>query len=130
MPLVRIDFSEGRSADFGRQVGAVVYDAMVGIANVPRDDKFQVITEHKQSQLVYPEGGYLGVTYTPRIVFIQVTWLGGRSVDVKKAFYRFIADELHARLGLRRSDVFISVIDVKREDWSFGDGEMQYAPRE
>ena len=96
----------------------------------PGTTKFQVITEHKQSQLVYPEGGYLGLTYTPRIVFIQVTWLGGRSVDVKKAFYRFIADELHARLGLRRSDVFISVIDVKREDWSFGDGEMQYAPRE
>jgi 4-oxalocrotonate tautomerase len=47
---------------------------------------------------------------------------------VKKAFYRKIADGLHAQAGVRRQDVFISLIDAAREDWSFGNGEMQYGP--
>jgi phenylpyruvate tautomerase PptA (4-oxalocrotonate tautomerase family) len=49
--------------------------------------------------------------------------------EVKKAFYRRIADDLHAKLGVRKQDVWITLADSAREDWSFGDGEMQYAPK-
>jgi hypothetical protein len=34
-----------------------------------------------------------------------------------------MADELNRRLGVRREDVFISLVFVGREDWSFGNGE-------
>jgi len=37
--------------------------------------------------LVYPKDGYLGINYTPIIIFIQVFWVAGRTTDVKKAFY-------------------------------------------
>ena len=37
------------------------------------------------------------------------------------------ADVLHSRLGLRREDVFINLIEVKKENWSFGNGIAQYA---
>jgi 4-oxalocrotonate tautomerase len=47
----------------------------------------------------------------------------------KKAFYRRIADDLHAKLGVRKQDVWITLADNTREDWSFGNGEMQYAPK-
>jgi phenylpyruvate tautomerase PptA (4-oxalocrotonate tautomerase family) len=60
-------------------------------------------------------------------VFIQVTLNAGRTVDVKRAFYRAVADGLHQRLGLRREDVFIGLIEVQKENWSFGNGEAQYA---
>ncbi|WP_166359626.1 tautomerase family protein [Pseudomonas akapageensis] len=79
--------------------------------------------------MVYPAAGYLGIVYTTKIVFIQVTWNAGRTIEVKKAFFKAIADGIHARTGLRREDVWISLIDVEREDWSFGNGEMQYAPK-
>jgi hypothetical protein len=37
-----------------------------------------------------------------------------------------IADDLHARGdGVQKQDVWISLIDAAREDWSFGNGEMQ-----
>jgi hypothetical protein len=30
-------------------------------------------------------------------------------------------------LGHRREDVFIGLVEVARENWSFGNGEAQYA---
>jgi 4-oxalocrotonate tautomerase len=48
---------------------------------------------------------------------------------VKKRFYRRVADEIHARAGVRKEDVWISLVDSAREDWSFGNGDMQYAPQ-
>lgn len=101
---------------------------MITVAGVPEHDKFQVVTRHAADELVYPHDGYLGLTYTANIVFIQITWNGGRTVDVKKAFYRAIADGIHAATGIRKEDVFISLVDVQRENWSFGNGDMQYAP--
>ena len=60
MPLARIDLAEGQSADYRRTIGEVVYDALVEILNVPKDDRFQVITEHPAGDFsFYPN--YLGI---------------------------------------------------------------------
>lgn len=130
MPLVRINISRDASQEVVRAVSESVYDAMITVANVPANDKFQVISRHAPDELVYPAEGYLGVSYSPSIIFIQVTWNAGRTVDTKKAFYRAVADSIHTRTGVRKEDVWISLVDVAREDWSFGNGEMQYAPKE
>jgi phenylpyruvate tautomerase PptA (4-oxalocrotonate tautomerase family) len=63
-------------------------------------------------------------------VFIQITWNEGRTVDVKKAFYKAVAEGIHERTGLRQEDIWISLLDTKRENWSFGNGDMQYAPKD
>lgn len=83
MPLVRIDIAKSASPKVVRAISDVVYDAMTSVANVSANDRFQVITRHGDDELVYPEDGYLGVTYSPGIVFVQVTWNAGRSVDAK-----------------------------------------------
>ena len=128
MPLVRINISQSASPETVRIISDVIYDAMTSVANVPANDRFQIITRHSADELVYPKDGYLGVTYTPAIVFIQVTWNARRTIDVKKAFYKAVAEGISSRAGLRKKDVWISLVDVAREDWSFGNGEMQYAP--
>ena len=129
MPLVRIDIGSGSSAELRNTVSDVVYDAMIAVAKVPMHDKFQIITVHPPGELVFPTEGYLGIDYTAGIIFIQVTWNAGRSTDVKKAFYRRIADDLHVKASVRREDVWINLVDVSPENWSFGNGEMQYAPK-
>lgn len=129
MPLARIDVSRNASPELIRAVSEAIYGAMVDIANVPANDKFQVVTRHAADEIVYPKEGYLGVDYSPGIILIQVTWVGGRSTEVKKKFYQRIADELHEKQGVRKQDVWISLVDSAREDWSFGNGEMQYAPK-
>jgi phenylpyruvate tautomerase PptA (4-oxalocrotonate tautomerase family) len=129
MPVARIDISKSASDELIRIVSEAVYRAMVEVANVPAHDKFQVINRHSADEMIYPQEGYLGLNYTPGLIIIQVTWVGGRSTDVKKKFYRQIADEIHEKGGVRKQDVWINLVDTAREDWSFGNGEMQYAPK-
>jgi phenylpyruvate tautomerase PptA (4-oxalocrotonate tautomerase family) len=129
MPLVRIDVNKDTPAERIRAVSQAVYNAMVEIANVPLHDRFQVVTRHAAEEIIYPEDGYLGIAYTRDIIIIQVTWVSGRSTDVKKKFYKRIADDLHDKQGVRKQDVWINLVDTGREDWSFGNGEMQYAPK-
>jgi phenylpyruvate tautomerase PptA (4-oxalocrotonate tautomerase family) len=129
MPLVRIDVNKNASAARIRVVSEAVYHAMVEIANVPPHDRFQVITRHEADEIIYPEEGYLGIEYSPDLIIIQVTWVGGRSTEVKKKFYQRIADEIHEKEQVRKQDIWISLVDSGREDWSFGNGEMQYAPK-
>ncbi len=130
MPLVRIDINKNASAERIRVISSAIYNAMVEVANVPQHDKFQIITRHAGDEMIYPEEGYLGIGYTPEIVIIQVTWVRGRSIEIKKNFYRKIVDEIHEKAGIRKEDIFISLVEANREDWSFGNGEMQYAPAE
>ena len=127
MPLVRIDLPQSIDADRAQKIGETIHKAMTDLINVPKDDKFQVITRHP------PEGRnvtseYLGIHYSNNVALIQITMNQGRTVELKKAFYRRVANDL-AELGLRKQDVVINLVEVPKENWSFGNGEMQYGPQ-
>ncbi len=126
MPLVRIDLIEGKSAEFRKNLGEIIYRAMRETINVPENDKFQIITEHPPGGLNVA-GNYLGNTYSEDIVIIQITMSAGRSVEMKKALFKRIADDIHAELKLKRDDVFINLVECVKENWSFGGGIAQYA---
>ena len=126
MPLARIDLVQGKSAEYRETLADVVYEAMVEVLNAPKGDRFQIIHEFSPESHIADEN-YLGIERTKDCVFIQLTLNAGRTVEQKKGFYKAVADGLHARLGLRREDVFISLVEVAKENWSFGNGEAQYA---
>ena len=126
MPFVRIDLRRGKSVDYRKALGEIVYRAMIDLINVPHDDKFQVITEHDRDDLNFAES-YLGNSYSEDIVFIQVTLNAGRSVELKKAFYKRIVDDSQTELHGRPDDVVINLVEVAKENWSFGHGLAQYA---
>lgn len=126
MPLARIDLVQGKSADYRRTIGEVVYEAIVSALGAPQDDRFQIIAEHPPENLII-DPTYLGIARTRDCVVIQLTLNAGRTLEQKRAFYRQVADGLHERLGLRREDVFISLVEVVKENWSFGNGVAQYA---
>lgn len=126
MPLVRIDLAAGQTAEYRSAVADEVYKAMTSAMNVPANDRFMVVTEHQAGDFV-ADPGYLGIERSPQCVFVQLTLNAGRDLDTKRAFYKALADGLHARVGLRREDVFISLVEVVKENWSFGNGEAQYA---
>ncbi len=126
MPLVRIDLIKGKPAAFRKQVGEIVYNAMRETINVPVDDKFQIITEHAADE-INVSAGYLGNSYTAGIILLQITISTGRTVEMKKALFKRIADDLHGLLQVRREDVVINLVEVVKENWSFGSGIAQYA---
>lgn len=125
MPLVRIDLRKGRDAAYRQQIGQVVYEALVGVG-VPKDDRFQVISDYDAESFLF-DSDYIGIHRTDDLVIIQITWNEGRNPEQKKALYKAIADGLHSAVGLRREDVFINLIEVKKENWSYGNGVAQYA---
>ncbi len=126
MPLARIDLVRGKSADYKRTIADVVYEAIVDILKAPANDRFQIISEHAPESHIADES-YLGIKRTQDRVFIQLTLNVGRTVEQKKNFYKAVADGVHERLGLRREDVFINLVEVAKENWSFGNGVAQYA---
>ena len=126
MPLARIDLVRGKSAAFRKTLGEIVYKAMTDEINVPANDKFQIITEHAAEELNIADS-YLGNNYTKDIILIQIALNAGRTVEMKKAFFKRIADDLHAQLNVRREDVVINLVEVAKENWSFGGGVAQYA---
>jgi 4-oxalocrotonate tautomerase len=125
MPLVRIDLLEGKSPEYRERVGQIVYRAMMDALGVPNNDRFQVITEHDRTGLQF-DRTYLDIQRSDDCIFLQVTLSTGRTLEAKKRFYKAVADGLHEELQLRREDVWINLVEVRKEDWSFGNGEAQY----
>jgi phenylpyruvate tautomerase PptA (4-oxalocrotonate tautomerase family) len=128
VPLVRISLVKGKTPEYRRKVGDAIHRALVETIEVPPLDRFQLLTEHEPGDLVY-DPGYLGIARTNDIVVVQIALTAGRSLEKKRALFRRIADNL-AALGLRREDAWVNLVEVARENWSFGNGVASYAPAE
>ena len=128
MPLVRIDLNKSYDPDNSKKIGEIVYRAMEEELSVPKDDKFQILTRHDTTELNIPDS-YLGIKYTDKIVIIQITLNSGRSTELKQKLYKRVAEDLNKDLNIRKEDVFISLVEVAKENWSFGNGEAQYASK-
>lgn len=86
----------------------------------------RVINEHEPANFIFAKS-YLGIEHTGDLVIIQITFNEGRTTAQKKALYKAIAEGIHAETGIGVGDVFINLVEVKRENWSFGNGVAQYA---
>jgi phenylpyruvate tautomerase PptA (4-oxalocrotonate tautomerase family) len=127
MPLVHIHVPQGKSAEYRSAISDVVYNTTITVLNVPKDNRFHVISEHSTTDLVI-DPTYYGIDRSENAIIIQITLNEGRAtLELKKVYYKALVDGLHERLGLRREDVLINLVEVKKENWSLGNGEAQYA---
>ena len=127
MPLVRITMAEGKPDEYRKAIADGVHRALVATANVPADDRFQSVHEVRPADLFW-DPAYLGRQRTAEVVFVQVFLNVGRTTEVKKALYARIAEELAASPGIRPDDVLVNLVEVPKENWSFGGGVMSYPP--
>lgn len=126
MPLVRIDIKKHQDPTFAKRVGQLIYAAMHSTINVPENDNFQILAEHDDNHFIY-DPTFMGINRTDGLVIIQITLMEGRTTELKKLLYKTIAESLNTELGVRLEDVFINLVEVKRENWSFGNGIGQFA---
>jgi 4-oxalocrotonate tautomerase len=126
MPLTRISLRRGKPAAYRRAVADNVYAAMRETFEVPDDDRFMVVSEHEETNFMYGRR-YLGIDRSDDLLIIQLTVSNTRTVEQKKALYRTIVQRLAKDPGVRPQDVLISLVEVGKENWSFGNGEAQYA---
>jgi 4-oxalocrotonate tautomerase len=129
MPLVRISLVKGKPESYRRKVGDAIHRALVETINVPPLDRFQILTEHEPGDIVY-DSNYLGIARTSDILIVQITLSVGRTLERKRTLYRRIAANLGAAVGLRPQDAWINLVEVAKENWSFGNGVASYAPAE
>jgi 4-oxalocrotonate tautomerase len=127
MPMTHISLRKGKSPDYHRALVTQIYLAMRETFNVPEEDRFMTISEHRDDQFDFGPD-YLGVTRSGDLLMIQITANNTRTLAQKKALYSRIAERLAADPGVRPEDVLISLVEVEKENWSFGNGEAQYAP--
>ncbi|HEX6095840.1 MAG TPA: tautomerase family protein [Thermoanaerobaculia bacterium] len=126
MPLVRITLRKGRTPEFLRDVSNAVHDALVATANVPADDKFHILEEVEHQHLVaHPTYG--GVSRSDGLIVVQITLNAGRTVEIKRALYADIARRLQETVDVRPDDLLVSLVEVTKENWSFGGGRATYA---
>ena len=126
MPLVRVSLRKGKPAAYRKAILDGIYAAMRAAFEVPEEDRFMVINEHDEADFSYSKT-YLGIARTDDLILIQITANNTRTVDQKKAFYRQIVENLKKDPGVRPEDVFINLVEVLPENWSFGNGIAQYA---
>jgi 4-oxalocrotonate tautomerase len=126
MPLVRIALRKGTTPQFRRAVGDSIHRAMIETIKIPEADRFQIFTEHDEGDLVY-DPSYLGISRTDGVLLIQITLSAGRTIGLRKALFARIAQLLHQSPGVRTEDVFVNLVEVAKENWSFGNGIAQYA---
>jgi 4-oxalocrotonate tautomerase len=125
MPLVRIDLRSGKSPEYRKAICDGVYRALRETFNVPEEDRFMVVTEHSADDLSFSPS-YMDIARGEGFVMIQLTVSNTRTVEQKKALYARIVELLSENPGIRRQDVFINLVQVTTEDWSFGNGIAQY----
>jgi phenylpyruvate tautomerase PptA (4-oxalocrotonate tautomerase family) len=125
MPLVRIDLRRGQSPAFKRSICDGVYRALRETFSVPEQDRFMIVNEHDDNDFDYSRN-YLGIERSNDFIVVQITVSDTRNVEQKQALYARIAALLSDDPGLRPQDVFINLLEVAKENWSFGDGVAQY----
>jgi phenylpyruvate tautomerase PptA (4-oxalocrotonate tautomerase family) len=126
MPLTRISLRRGKPAAYRRAILDGLYQAMRETFDVPEDDRFMVISEHDAEDFNY-DAKYLGIARSDDLVIIQLTVNNTRTLERKQALFRRIVEILSKDPGLRPEDVFINLVEVLPENWSFGHGLAQYA---
>lgn len=126
MPLVRISLLKGRHEAHRQALCEAAYEALREAFGIPEDDKFVLLHEHDGDGFVYA-ASYLGVAHDDDLIIVQITANEGRTLEQKKALYASIAKRFGEASGVAPNNVLINLVEVKKENWSFGDGIAQYA---
>ena len=126
MPFVRVSVPQHIDDEQLKHISNSIHEALVATFNVPVDDRFQVLTRHAAAELVCAPS-YLDVPHTGSVAFIQITCNEGRTVEMKKALFARLASSIARGGAILASDVIVSLVETKKENWSFGNGIAQYA---
>lgn len=128
MPLVRIALRDHHGQAVCRAIGDAVHQAMIETINIPANDRFQIFSSHRADELI-ADPTYLDVARSDDVIFIQITLNAGRTIEMKQALYKRIAELVSTQAAIRAEDIIINLAEVTKENWSFGNGEASYVPK-
>lgn len=125
MPLLHISMRAGKPVSYRQAIFDSLYRAMREALDVPEGDQFMTITEHDAANFRY--GHAYGVARSDDLLYIQITVFDTRTTEQKAALFRRMAELLGESPGIRPEDVFVTVLDAAKANWSVGHGLAQFA---
>ena len=125
MPIAHISLRAGKPQAYRQAIFDGIYRSMRETLNVPEDDQFMTITEHDPANFRY--GNAYGVTRSADVVSIQIIVFKTRTLRQKKGLYGRLVELLGQDPGIRPEDVFLTVLQAAKENWSVGHGLAQFA---
>jgi phenylpyruvate tautomerase PptA (4-oxalocrotonate tautomerase family) len=128
MPLTKVHLRKGASPEKRRAIADAVQEALIANLGIPAQDRFLAITEYDADNFVHASSfDTYGLTYTSELLMLEISFIAGRSDEVKKALIADLNQRLVKTAGVRSDDVFIVLYDVGPANVSFGQGVAQRA---
>lgn len=124
MPFVRISLREDTPSETRRQISDGIHKALVATAGTPETDRFHVISPHAAEDFIVAPN-HNGIDYE-NVVFIEISFVRGRSEEKKLNIFRAIQENLTKGAGKRPQDIVVVIQESERMDWSMGNGEAQF----
>jgi 4-oxalocrotonate tautomerase len=125
MPLVRISLRKGKAAAYRKKIADNIYRALRETFDVPEEDRFVTVDEYEADNFFYSPN-YLGIERSDAFIVVQITVSNTRTLAQKQALFKRIVERLYDDPGVKPDDVFINLLEVGKENWSFGRGIAQY----
>jgi 4-oxalocrotonate tautomerase len=126
MLLTRVSLLKGKPPEYRKAILDGLYQAMRESIGVPEEDRFMLIEEYEKSNFDYGKN-YLGIARDDNLVIIQIYRQQHPRPEQKKALFARIAELLAKNPGIRPENILINLLEVPKENWSFGNGIAQYA---
>ncbi|MFT4112906.1 tautomerase family protein [Silvibacterium sp.] len=124
MPFVRISLREDTSPETRQKISDGIHQALVATAGTAETDRFHVISAHAAADFIITPS-HNGIDYE-NAVFIEISFIRGRSEEKKLNIYRAIQENLTKNAGKHPQDVVVIIQENERVDWSLGNGEAQF----
>lgn len=119
MAIVRVDFSNNQPAKFASVISGVINSAMQEVLGVPPLENYIVCQGYPKAAILHAPGA-CSPEQLEKIVFVQITLNQGRSAELKANFFNELNRKLVGTGFIQTENIFINLIEVGRENWSFG----------
>ena len=127
MPFVKVNVLDGRSDAEKVAIGDAIQAALVSTLDVAEANRYQLFNEHEEASFRHTTG-YLGLSYSKRLLVVEITMRTGDGDDRKQALLAEVNRNLVAAGVARPDDVFVLITEIGDADVSFGRGLSQRAP--
>ncbi len=127
MPVFHAHLPKGRfSRDQKIAIGNALNQSLVQALNIPPGDRFVILSEHGDDEL-FIDPTFMGMNRTPNAMIISILVGAHRPASDKKALMAKIPELLQQAADISPDDVFIALVPVPNENFSFGRGVAQLA---
>jgi phenylpyruvate tautomerase PptA (4-oxalocrotonate tautomerase family) len=123
MPLIQISLVEGKSPEYIQAIADGLHQALQTSWKILLNDRFQIISEHKKSHFLIDKKMWDG-NRSDDVVVIHITSVL-RTKEMKLNLYSELVKVLTVNPGVRKEDIFVTIVDNTPENWSFGKGLAQ-----